>query len=165
MAFWDEFKDKVSDVSTTIVDRTRNLARVAQINGTLSDMKKERERNYAQLGRLFYEDRYGRMKIKTVEKKIAELEDGDIKKEIALKVLELKQSEKIEEELIQEKRLIKEAVRCPECGAEVTPDSKFCITCGSKLVWDEEEAEESSEENEELTDEADGCEDEKTGQE
>ncbi|MCA1739669.1 MAG: zinc-ribbon domain-containing protein, partial [Actinobacteria bacterium] len=23
---------------------------------------------------------------------------------------------------------------CPECGAEVTPEMKFCVECGARLV-------------------------------
>lgn len=134
MAFLKDMKGKLANTGDTMVNKTRNLARIAQLNGMLSDMDNDRNKQYAQLGRLFYEDRYGRMKIKTLEKKLMELGDDDPKKEIISKVLELKQGELIYAELTEEKKRLKGIIKCPSCGSDVTPDSKFCIHCGERMI-------------------------------
>ena len=133
MAFWEDIKGRLDDAGDAFVDKTRKMAKTAQISGMLRDMEKDRDKLYTQLGLMYYEDKYGRMKIKTLEKKLSELKDDDPKKAIISKVLEIKQGELRLLELEEEKKQLKGIIKCPECGNDVTPDSEFCTQCGTRI--------------------------------
>ncbi|MCR5507349.1 MAG: zinc ribbon domain-containing protein [Lachnospiraceae bacterium] len=137
MVSWEQIKGKISDTNDVIVSKTRAFAESVRIKGTLSDMEKDRDKLYSQLGRLFYEDRYGRMKVKTIEKKISEMPDEDPKKGILIKVLELKQSEVALAQMESERKRLLGYIKCPACGADVAPDCEFCIECGARIKREE----------------------------
>ena len=164
MAFWEGMKNRLNDAGDAFVDKTRRLAMIARADGMMSDIKRDRDRLYSQLGRMFYEDKYGKMKIKTLEKRLAELKDDDPKKTLTLKVLELKQNEIRYEELEEEKKRLKGIVKCPECGNDVTPDSEFCTRCGTRMLRvkaAENAIEKTDEKNDEVADEETAGEDSK----
>ncbi len=161
MASWEDIKTRLSDTGDRIVEKIRVSAESARLSGELRDMEKDRDKNYAMLGQMFYEDKYGRMKIKTLEKKIAELDDNNPKKAIVLKVLELKQGEVAFAELAELKKKLKGITKCPNCGGDVSPDEEFCVTCGTRIVRDGDEEPVSDEEDEGVNmEEEESCEEE-----
>ncbi len=150
MISWEEIKAKISDANDKIVNKTRDFAESVRIKGALNDMEKDRDKLFAELGRLFYEDRYSRTRAKTLEKKLAELPDGDLKKDIVAKVLELRQNEEAVTELEEALKKLQGITKCPVCGADVTPDSGFCIECGTRILREaDEEAQEADAPSEE----------------
>ena len=151
---WEEIKNRISDTNDLLVNKTRAFAESVRIKGTLRDMEKDRDKLFSELGKMFYDDRYGRMKVKTLEKKLTELSDGDPKKNIVEKVLELKQSEVALAEMEKERKRLMGYTKCPACGADVAPDSEFCIECGIRVVRDEAAPEPDESEVSETADDA-----------
>ncbi|MCR5355863.1 MAG: zinc-ribbon domain-containing protein [Lachnospiraceae bacterium] len=134
MMSWEGIKNKISDTNDLVVNKTRAFAESVRIKGTLRDMERDRDKLFCELGKLFYDDRYGRMRIKTLEKKLAELSDGDPKKDIVAKVLEIRQSEAAIADMEEERKKLIGYTKCPACGADVEPGAEFCIECGIRIV-------------------------------
>ena len=116
MGFFDDVKKSVSSAAKTVAQKSSEVVETTKLNMTISQEKEKIEKIYSEVGKAVVEEyKMGNDKgfaekceeVKAIEAQIAELQQ---------KVLELKNASK-----------------CPGCGAEITTDVAFCPKCGTKL--------------------------------
>lgn len=117
MAFFDDWGKKISNASQSAVQKTKDMAEVAKLNGQISDEEKKINNYYFQIGKLYMQ-----------------LHRDDFGAEFAEMVTAVKQSEgKI---LSYQKQIqdVKGIVRCEKCGSEVPNTAAFCNACGAPIA-------------------------------
>jgi rubrerythrin len=110
------FLDDVKKFGKNLTDKGKDIVEITKLNSQISSEKENIKGIYLKIGEQVYqefkngtESPYAELcgQIAEIEAKIQELSD---------KVLELKN-----------------ALKCPSCGAEVTKENAFCPKCGTKL--------------------------------
>lgn len=111
------FLDDVKKFGKNLTDKGKDIVEITKLNSQINGEKDKIRDIYAKIGEQVYqafkngsETGYTDLcnEIVQIENKIKELTD---------KLLELKN-----------------ALKCPNCGAEVTKESAFCPKCGTKLA-------------------------------
>ncbi len=110
------FLDDVKKFGKNITDKGKDVIEITKLNSQIGNEKDKIKEMYVKIGEEVYKsysagegsafDEYC-VQIKEIEAKIDEL---------TAKVLELKN-----------------ATKCPNCGAEVTKETSFCSKCGTKI--------------------------------
>lgn len=112
MAFFDDVKK----LGKNIAEKSKDVVEITKLNGQINSEKDKMKDLYVKIGEQAYinyknggESQYTEhcAQIAEIEAKIGELTN---------KVLE-----------------IKNASKCPTCGAEVSKDTAFCSKCGTKV--------------------------------
>ncbi len=134
MDLWQGFKDKVSYVSNVFVTKTGTWAKIANINGSISDSSREVEKKYAMLGRAFAECEYDDTTIDEIEDELASLADDDARKEVINAVLAARQAEDALDNLYAEKERLRGIRPCRCCGSAVDGYMDYCPFCGTAVV-------------------------------
>lgn len=117
MSLFEGLSKVISETSATAVSKTKELARIAQLNGAISDEEKIIAAAHTEIGRRY------------VENLAAERRDlfGD---QIDL----IAQAQGRIEALRRELDEVKGLGKCPYCGAAVEAGKAFCGNCGAKLT-------------------------------
>lgn len=111
------FLDDVKKFGKNVADKGKDIVEITKLNSQISTEKDNIKDIYVKIGEQVYqsfkngeETTYADLcnQIAQIETKIKELTD---------KVLELKN-----------------AYKCPNCGAEVTKENAYCPKCGTKLT-------------------------------
>lgn len=117
MSLFEGLSKVISETSATAVSKTKELARIAQLNGAISDEEKIITAAHTEIGRRYMENLAG------------ERPDlfGD---QIDL----IAQAQGRIEALRRELDEVKGLGKCPYCGAAVEAGKAFCGNCGAKLT-------------------------------
>lgn len=117
MSLFEGLSKVISETSATAVSKTKELARIAQLNGAISDEEKIIAAAHTEIGRRYMENLAG------------ERRDlfGD---QIDL----IAQAQGRIEALRRELDEVKGLGKCPYCGAAVEAGKAFCGNCGAKLT-------------------------------
>ena len=115
MAFFENFSKKVSDASSTAIQKTKDMAEIAKQNSMISDEQKKITAAYEKIGKLYVET------------------FGDSADEIFAEMITAIAASKEKIVECQKKiQAVKGVVLCQSCGAEIPTGSTFCPTCGAK---------------------------------
>lgn len=114
MAFWENWKDKVSGTSQGAVRKTKNMGELSRQNSHLQDLGNQMEKQYAEAGR----------------RALQEDPENPAYAEFAEAVRAIQEEMDATKARINELRGI---VICPECGREVSVDDLYCKGCGHQM--------------------------------
>lgn len=114
MAFFDDLGKKLTSVSQTAVQKTKDVADIAKINAEISELERTVNHLYVQIGKLY------------VAKHTADYES-----DFAGMIGSVIESERKIAECRQRIQDIKGVVCCEKCGAEISAGSAFCSFCGA----------------------------------
>lgn len=116
MAFLEKIRETVTDTSKMVAQKAKDVAEVTKLNSQISTEETKIKEAYLAIGKRYFEENIG-------EVSDAYINDFTIVNEAKARVLELQEQIKT----------IKGIFSCPSCGAEVTTDSSFCSSCGTKI--------------------------------
>lgn len=116
MAFFDNLGKKLTSVSQTAVQKTKDVADIAKINSEISELERTVNNLYYQIGKLY------------VAKHAADCEN-----DFSGMISSLLEAENRITERRQKIQDIKGVVRCEKCGAEVSAIAAFCSACGAAM--------------------------------
>lgn len=117
MAFFDDLGKKLSNASQSAVQKTKDMAEVAKLNGQISDEEKKINGYYSQIGKLYMQ-----------------LHRDDFGAEFAELVNAIKQAEAKIAGCQKQIQDVKGIIRCAKCGAEVPNNASFCNSCGAAVA-------------------------------
>lgn len=117
MSLFEGLSKVISETSATAVSKTKEFAKIAQLNSAISEEEKTVHAAHAEIGRRY------------VENLAAERRDlfGD---QIDL----IAEAQGRIEALCRELDEVKGLGKCPHCGAAVEAGKAFCGNCGAKLT-------------------------------
>lgn len=121
MAFIDNMKNKLSQVSQTTVQKAKDLSEIAKLNVTVSGAEKQIDGLYRQIGAEIYKA-YCEAPLPEVAELIAQ-------------ITELYQTVNTCKEQI---KTLSNADTCPQCGAKISKGMAFCSGCGYKISEEEQ---------------------------
>lgn len=132
MAFFDELKKNLSDVTDTVAKTSENVMKKSSTAIEIQKAKLKRvslegdmKELYASLGKLYFE----------------EYADGDMPKEMAELCEKITSCQHAINEAEQRAALLKGVVICSNCQAEVDKDASYCPKCGAEIIHVVEEDE------------------------
>lgn len=114
MAFFDDLGRKLTSVSQSAVQKTKDVADIAKINSEISELERTVNNLYGQIGKLY------------VAKHAADYES-----DFAGMIASVIESERKIAECRQRIQDIKGVVRCEKCGADIPVGAAFCSYCGA----------------------------------
>ena len=114
MAFFDDLGKKLTSVSQTAVQKTKDVADIAKINAEISELERTANHLYFQIGKLY------------VAKHTTDYES-----DFAGMIASVIESERKIAECRQRIQDIKGVVRCEKCGADIPVGAAFCSYCGA----------------------------------
>lgn len=114
--FFEQFGKKVSQTSQDAMKKTKEFAEFAKLSNQINEEEKRLNKIYMNLGKLYY-------KLNGMNPK---LEYQDICLAIKGSLENINQLQSMIEEL-------KGIKRCNICRTEISEDSSYCQSCGSKL--------------------------------
>ena len=117
MAFFDDLGKKISNASQSAVQKTKEMAEVAKLNGQISDEEKKINNYYFQIGKLYMQ-----------------LFRNDFGAEFAELVTAVKQSEEKIRNCQKQIQDVKGVIRCTKCGSELPNNAAFCNACGAPVA-------------------------------
>ena len=138
MASWDELKSRISRAGKASVVKTRTLAKIATVNGKISDTRKNINTGCRELGRILVDSAYADDSAEDIRNRIDKAEAAGEDRELLEAVLRVKEYEEELDELIYEKGQLQGITACRVCGAEVTADSDYCSKCGASVIPEDE---------------------------
>lgn len=118
MGFFDDALNKTKEVLNVAYKKTDEVVTIEKQKFSIASLKSKREKDYADLGRIYYE----------LIKESTEIDDNTRNLVDAI-------SEKSEEiaRLNEDIQNIKNKRVCPNCNANIDVNSAFCNNCGAKL--------------------------------
>lgn len=150
MAFFDEVKKSITDVSETIVKKSTTLVEIQKLKMKKTSVESDIKHDFALLGKIYF------------AKMEADGTQGETPEAIQSyeRIVSAKQAvAEIKEKLSK----MNNEKNCRACGASVSLDTVYCPKCGTRFEDDSEEVCEAdaagaTEEAEEETSEAETCE-------
>lgn len=124
MSFFNQIGKKITHVSQSAVQKTKNMTEIAKLNSAISDAEKAITDNYTAIGKL-YMLRHS----------------DDYEAEFAAMVTAIKDLETKMVEYREQIASIKGIVRCDKCGCELPGNAAFCSSCGAEVIRPEAPAE------------------------
>lgn len=113
---FEEITRKVKKISRDTVEEVQKLNEIRQLNGKISDARKQVDSTYLTIGKKLF-DMYREEPIEGFESEISSINDKmDLIKELQEQV-----------------RHVKGVVLCPCCNMEVPASERFCSNCGNKM--------------------------------
>lgn len=126
MNFFNNFGKTISEFGQTTIQKGKDMAEIARLNSSIAEEERNIDSLYQEMGRM-YEVRFG---IERPDPDFAEVLD---------RIKEAKEKIKGYEQKI---KVVKGIGQCPHCGADVPSTSAFCPSCGQKIEFVPEPAEE-----------------------
>ena len=117
MAFFDDLGKKITQVSQSAVQKTKDITEIAKYSALVSDEEKKIKDLYSEIGKLY-----------------VQLHADETEGQLGEKVAAVKEAEKKIEEYNQTIKELKGYVRCEKCGAEVQNNMSFCSACGNPMA-------------------------------
>ena len=116
MSAWDDLKGSLFAAGRDVSQKAKEVSEVAKLKMDIHTKEDFVEKQYAVLGRAYYEANKDNVSEKDAE---------------AFRVI----TEAIEEinRMTQQVLDIQGVVQCPNCGKKVPSDNSFCSDCGAKL--------------------------------
>ena len=127
MAFINNVRDKLAQVSQSTVQKAKDLSELAKLNATVSSAEKQISDLYGKIGYEVY--------CAYCEAPLPEVA------ELIKQVTDLHQ---IIENCKMQIKTINMADTCPQCGAKINKSMTFCSGCGCKLSDEEQSVGEQS---------------------
>ena len=124
MDFFDNVLNKTKEAFDVVSKKTGEIVTVEKQKFDVSSLKSKLEKDYAELGRLYF--------------KSIDTTDGLDAKEKAL-VEEINKKLEAINELNVEIANAKAKRFCPSCKAAIADNSVYCSNCGEKLTYDSKE--------------------------
>lgn len=130
MAFIDELGKKITQTGQGVVQKTKDATETIKINSIISDEKKKLESIFTAIGKMYFESH-----LESYEPMFENLffEANKLQNSIA--------------EHTEQIRVLKNNEHCPNCGNEVSNDSRFCNFCGTNLNFNYTQANEDNIQN------------------
>lgn len=116
MAFLEDIGKKISQTSQGAVQKTKDFTEITKLNGQISQLQKEAEGYYNQLGKAYFE-----------------LHKEDAEQALTGQVGTIQNTLQQIAQLNEQIQKIKTAKRCVNCGNELGEDTMFCPNCGTKV--------------------------------
>lgn len=124
MSFFDNLGKKITDVSQSTIQKTKEVSETFKLNTMISDEERSITQKETEIGKQYMAH-------------FAETPD-----EILLPLVnEIKASQKKISELQAQIATIKNMSKCSNCGNDVSQEALFCPVCGEALVHETVEAE------------------------
>lgn len=120
MAFFDEMKHKVTQVSQSAAKSAKEFSEVTRLNNEISDAESQINQLYNRIGYEVY-CAYSANPLPEVRELIEQVNGLHDKIENCRTQIQV----------------INAASRCPSCGAKIRSDMAFCSNCGARLVQPE----------------------------
>lgn len=117
MAFYDDLSNKITKTSQSAVQKTKEYSDVSRLNAEISDLERQIETNYFQIGKLYFE-------------KHAQNPDPEYAAFVSMIQEGQKQIEQKQDQIL----VVKGLVKCPGCGNLVSKSSTFCNQCGARII-------------------------------
>ena len=117
MAFFEDFGKKITQTGQEAVQKTKDFTEITRLNGQKTEIEKQIEEHYLQIGKLYFELHSKEPETAFLEL-VAFVQEGQV------------QIRRLEEQIQQ----IKRTTRCLNCGAELQQGTVFCPICGTKVV-------------------------------
>ena len=127
MALFERIGKKLSDAGQEVARQTKNFTDVTRLNSEVSDRNRRITQLYTALGQVYFEK----------HKNDPDALEKDAIEEIKTLFEEISQRE-------EEIKQIKGVVKCPNCGADVSINSVFCSSCGTKMESQQADADKES---------------------
>lgn len=126
---FEEISKRVKKFGKDTVEEVQKMNEVRQLNGKVSDAKKQINALYAEIGKKLYE-----------QYKEAPFE------EFETEIQTINEKNELIEQLKEQIREVKGVVLCPCCNMEVAEGERFCSNCGNKMpeVLDADETDEDA---------------------
>lgn len=113
---FEEISKKVRKLGKDTVEEVQRMNEVRQLNGKVSDAKKQINKLYMEIGKKLYEQ-YREAPFEGFESEIRSINEKN------------DQIEQLREQI----RVVKGVVLCPCCNMEVPENERFCSNCGNKM--------------------------------
>ncbi len=110
------FLDDVKKFGKNITDKGKDVIEITKLNSQIGTEKDKIKDLYVKIGEQVYKS-FGAGESSAFDELCVQIKEIEAKvDELSAKVLELKN-----------------AAKCPNCGAEVTKETLFCSKCGAKI--------------------------------
>ena len=109
MAFFDKLGETIVNVGKDATQKAKDLSGVAKLNLDIKAKEDYVQRQYTELGRIYYEEH-------KTESEVDGAEHFELIKEALEEIMELRGTK-----------------TCPKCGAELADGAEFCSACGEKV--------------------------------
>ncbi len=123
MGFFDNALSKTKEVFDVAAKKTDEVVTVEKQKFNISSLKSKREKDYADLGRVYFE------MIKN---------DTSLSDEVRNLVDAITEKSEEIDRLNQDIQNIKNKRICPNCKANIDVNSSYCNNCGEKLNFESE---------------------------
>ena len=120
MGFFDQIGKKASEMYQGAKDKTTQISSEFKLKSKISDEKNKILDNYAEIGKLVFEE-------------YIKNSDG-FSNEVANKCREIIASKESIENLNKEIMTLKDTISCSKCGEIISKDSDFCSKCGNAIA-------------------------------
>ncbi len=120
MELIDTIVKTLSEVSQTTIKKGKDVKNIAKLNLTISDEERKIEKNYIEIGRLFYE-----------------MHKDDCEKEFAELIISIDDSKDKIKQCNEDIKELKGIIKCPGCDAEIMGNLAYCPHCGFKIEQEE----------------------------
>ena len=116
MSFFDDVKESLVSAGKDVSQKAKEVSGVARLKLDVKTKEDFVTKQYAELGRMYYEQHK---------------EDEEAANEEQLKVIReaLEEIERMKAEILN----LQGASECPNCGAKMPLGAAFCSSCGTKL--------------------------------
>ena len=114
---FNDIIEKAKELAQTAGEKSQEFYQVSKLKLEISELKMKREKNFASIGKQFYEAKKADEQQPDFEAIIEEIDllNADIEEK---------------KDLISS---IKQTVRCESCGADIASDDPFCPKCGTSV--------------------------------
>lgn len=148
MAFFEDLGNNIKSMGNSLSNGAKDITQKAQLNNEIGKIKKDIDIFYTQLGEATYKNLTAEEDAKVDVQPIIDNLNGAFAavkdKEDAIARIEAEAQARREEEEERRRKEAEERARaamagtCQVCGAQLLPDSKFCVQCGSPVQKPEE---------------------------
>lgn len=116
MSVFDDIGNKVNELSSSAVEKSRIASEVMNLKSSISEEEKKIKNIYSQIGEIYYTKK------------------GDAQNELEQLCLDVDECHHKIAHYKKQILIVKKVVECPTCGHENPETAAFCLKCGTKLI-------------------------------